>query len=71
LPDNFASTLKSSSVVVSPLISMPDAEFFGQHWGLLLLIFGIVGSFVGGMAFDWWFQSRRGRLRPSGAGLFF
>jgi hypothetical protein len=25
LPDNFASTLKSSSVVVSPLISMPDA----------------------------------------------
>ena len=36
------------------------AEFFEPHWGLLLMVFGIMGSFAGGMASDWWFQSRRG-----------
>jgi OPA family glycerol-3-phosphate transporter-like MFS transporter len=41
-------------------VKQPGAEFFLQHWGFLLMIFGTVGSFAGGMASDWWFQSRRG-----------
>ena len=41
-------------------VKQPGAEFFLQHWGLLLCVFGIVGGFAGGMASDWWFRSRRG-----------
>ncbi|HPY29321.1 MAG TPA: MFS transporter [Verrucomicrobiota bacterium] len=38
----------------------PGTEFFFEHWGLLLCMFGIVGGFVGGMVSDKFFQSRRG-----------
>ena len=44
----------------------PGAEFFVEHWGLLLCLFGIVGGFAGGLVSDKFFQSRRG---PP-AGLF-
>ena len=35
------------------------AEYFHEHWGLLLCIFGIIGGFTG-MISDKYFQSRRG-----------
>jgi MFS transporter, OPA family, glycerol-3-phosphate transporter len=38
----------------------PGTEFFNEHWGLLVCIFGILGGFVGGMLSDKFFQSRRG-----------
>ena len=38
----------------------PGAEFFVEHWGLLLCVFGIVGGFAGGLVSDKFFQSRRG-----------
>jgi OPA family glycerol-3-phosphate transporter-like MFS transporter len=36
------------------------AQFFGEHWGWLICIFGIVGGFTGGLISDKAFQSRRG-----------
>jgi len=41
-------------------VKQPDAEFFSQHWGWLLCIFGIIGGFAGGLISDKQFQSRRG-----------
>ncbi len=41
-------------------IKQPGAEFFSQHWGWLLCIFGIIGGFAGGLISDKLFQSRRG-----------
>ncbi len=41
-------------------IKQPGAEFFLEHWGLLLCIFGIIGGFMGGLVSDNFFQSRRG-----------
>jgi len=41
-------------------VKQPGAEFFEPHWGLLLMIFGIIGGFAGGLVSDRWFQSRRG-----------
>jgi len=41
-------------------VKQPGAEFFLQHWGWLLCIFGIVGGFAGGLVSDKLFQSRRG-----------
>jgi len=38
----------------------PGAEFFLNHWGLLLCLFGIMGGFAGGLISDKMFQSRRG-----------
>ncbi len=40
-------------------VSQPGAEFFKNHWGLLLCIFGIVGGFLGGWISDRLYQSRR------------
>lgn len=40
-------------------VSQPGAEFFKNHWGLLLCMFGIVGGFFGGWVSDHLFQSRR------------
>ena len=37
----------------------PGAEFFIEHWGLLLCLFGIVGGFAGGLVSDKVFHSRR------------
>jgi len=41
-------------------VKQPGAEFFLQHWGLLLCFFGIIGGFAGGLISDRFFQSRRG-----------
>jgi len=41
-------------------VEQPGAEFFLNHWGLLLCMFGIVGGFAGGLISDKFFQSRRG-----------
>ena len=41
-------------------VKQPGAEFFLSHWGLLLCMFGIVGSFAGGIISDKMFHSRRG-----------
>lgn len=41
-------------------VKQPGAEFFVNHWGLLLCLFGVVGGFAGGMVSDKLFQSRRG-----------
>ena len=41
-------------------VKQPGAEFFAQHWGWLLCVFGIVGGFAGGLVSDKLFQSRRG-----------
>jgi OPA family glycerol-3-phosphate transporter-like MFS transporter len=40
-------------------VKQTGAEFFLDHWGLLLCIFGIVGGFAGGLVSDKLFQSRR------------
>jgi len=40
-------------------VKQPGAEFFKDHWGLLLCIFGIAGGFFGGWVSDHWYQSRR------------
>lgn len=41
-------------------VKQTGAEFFFNHWGLLLCFFGIVGGFVGGLVSDKIFHSRRG-----------
>ena len=41
-------------------IKQPGAEFFSEHWGWLLCVFGIIGGFAGGLISDKQFQSRRG-----------
>ncbi|MGB8370487.1 MAG: MFS transporter [Limisphaerales bacterium] len=41
-------------------IKQPGAEFFKNHWGWLLCIFGIIGALAGGLISDKQFQSRRG-----------
>jgi len=41
-------------------VTQSGAEFFKNHWGWLLCIFGIVGGFAGGIISDKQFQSRRG-----------
>jgi OPA family glycerol-3-phosphate transporter-like MFS transporter len=41
-------------------VKQPGAEFFLKHWGLLLMIFGILGGFIGGFVSDKLFHSRRG-----------
>jgi OPA family glycerol-3-phosphate transporter-like MFS transporter len=41
-------------------IHQTGAEFFLNHWGLLLCLFGVIGGFAGGLISDKCFQSRRG-----------
>jgi MFS transporter, OPA family, glycerol-3-phosphate transporter len=41
-------------------VKQTGAEFFLNHWGLLLCFFGVVGGFAGGIISDKMFQSRRG-----------
>ncbi|MGD0260696.1 MAG: MFS transporter [Verrucomicrobiota bacterium] len=41
-------------------VKQTGAEFFFDHWGLLLCFFGIVGGFAGGLVSDKVFHSRRG-----------
>ena len=40
-------------------VKQPNAEFFENHWGLLLCVFGIAGGFFGGWISDNFYQSRR------------
>jgi len=40
-------------------VKQPGAEFYEDHWGLLLCLFGIGGGFFGGWVSDHLFQSRR------------
>jgi MFS transporter, OPA family, glycerol-3-phosphate transporter len=46
--------------IFSAEVHQPGAEFFQQHWGWLLCVFGIIGGFAGGLTSDKLFQSRRG-----------
>jgi len=46
--------------VFAKQVKQPGAEYFGQHWGFLICVFGIVGGFAGGLISDKFFQSRRG-----------
>jgi OPA family glycerol-3-phosphate transporter-like MFS transporter len=46
--------------VFAKQVQQPGAEYFGQHWGFLICIFGILGGFAGGLISDKFFQSRRG-----------
>lgn len=41
-------------------VKQPGAEFFLEHWGWLLSVFGIFGGFAAGLVSDKLFQSRRG-----------
>lgn len=47
-------------LVFSHEIPQTGAEFVAKHWGFLLCITGILGSFAAGMMSDKVFQSRRG-----------
>jgi OPA family glycerol-3-phosphate transporter-like MFS transporter len=40
-------------------VNHPGTQFFVDHWGLLLCVFGIVGGFAGGLISDKLFNSRR------------
>jgi OPA family glycerol-3-phosphate transporter-like MFS transporter len=46
--------------IFSAEVKQPGAEFFQEHWGWLLCIFGIIGGFSAGLASDKLFNSRRG-----------
>ncbi len=46
--------------IFSAEVKQPGAEFFQEHWGWLLCIFGIIGGFSAGLASDKLFKSRRG-----------
>ncbi|MGA2137862.1 MAG: MFS transporter [Verrucomicrobiia bacterium] len=41
-------------------VHQTGAEYFGQHWGFCICVFGIIGGFAGGLISDKFFQSRRG-----------
>ncbi|HEY1718943.1 MAG TPA: MFS transporter [Verrucomicrobiae bacterium] len=41
-------------------VNQTGAEFFADHWGWFICIFGIIGGFAGGIVSDRLFQSRRG-----------
>ncbi len=41
-------------------VKQPGAEFFNDHWGLVLCVTGIIGGFLAGDVSDRFFQSRRG-----------
>ena len=52
-------------------VKQPGAEFFLDHWGLLLCMFGIFGSFAAGGISDKLFQSRRAPPSAIFSGLMF
>jgi OPA family glycerol-3-phosphate transporter-like MFS transporter len=52
-------------------VKQPGAEFFHEHWGLLLCISGIIGGFAIGWASDHIFHSRRSPpVAIAGGGIF-
>jgi MFS transporter, OPA family, glycerol-3-phosphate transporter len=52
-------------------VKQTGAEFFLDHWGLLLCLFGVVGGFAGGMVSDRFFHSRRGPPTAILCGIMF
>jgi OPA family glycerol-3-phosphate transporter-like MFS transporter len=52
-------------------VKQPGGEFFLEHWGLLLCIFGIIGGFAGGLISDKCFRSRRGPPAAIMCGVMF
>jgi OPA family glycerol-3-phosphate transporter-like MFS transporter len=52
-------------------VKQTGAEFFLDHWGLLLCLFGVVGGFAGGMVSDKFFHSRRGPPTAILCGIMF
>jgi len=52
-------------------IKQTGAEFFLDHWGLLLCFFGMAGGFAGGLVSDKFFHSRRGPPAAILSGLMF
>ncbi len=40
-------------------VPQPGAEFFKDHWGMLLALGGVAGGFISGYGSDFFFQSRR------------
>ena len=46
--------------VFSHEVKQPGAEFFHEHWGLIICISGIIGGFTAGHLSDKVFHSRRG-----------
>lgn len=40
-------------------VPQPGAEFFKDHWGMLLALGGVMGGFISGYGSDYFFQSRR------------
>ena len=52
-------------------VKQPGAEYFTQHWGFLICVFGIIGGFAGGLISDKLFQSRRGPPVAILCGLMF
>lgn len=44
----------------SKAVPQTGAQFFSDHWGWFLCVFGIAGGLSAGLISDKWFQSRRG-----------
>ena len=55
----FRNGIQNWYFIFAAQVSQPGAEFFKDHWGLLLCVFGIAGGFFGGWVSDHLFQSRR------------
>jgi MFS transporter, OPA family, glycerol-3-phosphate transporter len=55
----FRNGIQNWYFIYAAQVKQPGAEFFKDHWGLLLCIFGIIGGFFGGWVSDNLFQSRR------------
>ena len=55
----FRNGIQNWYFILADQVKQPGAEFYKNHWGLLLCLFGIVGGFLGGWVSDHLFQSRR------------
>jgi MFS transporter, OPA family, glycerol-3-phosphate transporter len=55
----FRNGIQNWYYIFSAQVKQPGAEFFNDHWGLLICIFGILGGFIAGGISDNFFQSRR------------
>jgi OPA family glycerol-3-phosphate transporter-like MFS transporter len=55
----FRNGIQNWYYIFSAQVKQPGAEFFNDHWGLLICIFGIIGGFFAGGISDNLFQSRR------------
>ncbi len=55
----FRNGIQNWYFIFAAQVNQPGAEFYKNHWGLLLCVFGIAGGFLGGWISDRFFQSRR------------